>query len=90
MQEDLGQSCAKRQKIFTDCTDNKEGLYPASLKDSRTSSLDEEHKEGDSDGKNYRQTFMGSRGCLVSLKSSIDSLNQKKLFPYNPKVLLRR
>ncbi|KAL8473636.1 hypothetical protein ACS0TY_029799 [Phlomoides rotata] len=91
MGEDLGQLCVKRQKILTDCTDFKGGLYPASLKDIETSS---EHKEGDSDGskrcRNYRQPFMRSRDCLVALTSSINSLNQKKLFPYNPKVLLQR
>ncbi|XP_060192968.1 uncharacterized protein LOC132622379 isoform X2 [Lycium barbarum] len=34
--------------------------------------------------------FECARNCLFSLKASIESLHQKKLFPYNPQVLLRR
>ncbi|XP_030546404.1 uncharacterized protein LOC115752392 [Rhodamnia argentea] len=34
--------------------------------------------------------FDKAKLCLLSLKYSVESLHQKKLFPYNPKVLLRR
>ncbi|KAM1529407.1 hypothetical protein ACFX1Z_018620 [Malus domestica] len=34
--------------------------------------------------------FKEAKGCLLSLKNSIDSLHRKNLFPYNPNVLLNR
>ncbi|KAL6572901.1 hypothetical protein OROHE_002377 [Orobanche hederae] len=50
-----------------------------------------EHNEGHAHGKSYRSSsFLAARDCLVSLKTSIDSLHQKNLFPYNPQALLRR
>lgn len=36
------------------------------------------------------QPFNEAKECLLSLKSSVENLHQKGLFPYNPKVLLRR
>ncbi|PIN14404.1 hypothetical protein CDL12_12968 [Handroanthus impetiginosus] len=70
----LDQSCTKRQKILIHCKDFRGVSYPASSKDSI----------------NYRPPFFAARDCLVSLRTSIDSLNQKNLFPYNPQVLLQR
>ncbi|KAK6129055.1 hypothetical protein DH2020_037216 [Rehmannia glutinosa] len=75
LEEGLGQLSPKRQKVMEDCTAFKGVLSPTSLKDG---------------GRNYRQPFVAARDCLVSLKTSINSLNQKNLFPYNPQVLLRR
>lgn len=40
--------------------------------------------------KTSKQPFDDARECLLSLKRSVESLHQKDLFPYNPKVLLRR
>ncbi|XP_008338214.3 uncharacterized protein [Malus domestica] len=34
--------------------------------------------------------FKEAKGCLLSLKNSIESLHRKNLFPYNPNVLLNR
>ncbi|TQD81073.1 hypothetical protein C1H46_033383 [Malus baccata] len=34
--------------------------------------------------------FKEAKGCLISLKNSIESLHRKNLFPYNPNVLLNR
>ncbi|KAK6116196.1 hypothetical protein DH2020_050062 [Rehmannia glutinosa] len=75
VEECLGQLYPKRQKVMEDCTAFKGVLSPTTLKDG---------------GRNYRQPFVAARDCLVSLKTSINSLNQKNLFPYNPQVLLRR
>ncbi|XP_031374023.1 uncharacterized protein LOC116188676 [Punica granatum] len=36
------------------------------------------------------QPFAEAKWCLLSLKDSLESLNQKNLFPYNPKALLKR
>ncbi|XP_009376493.2 uncharacterized protein LOC103965203 isoform X2 [Pyrus x bretschneideri] len=34
--------------------------------------------------------FKEAKGCLLTLKNSIESLHRKNLFPYNPNVLLNR
>ncbi|RXH95635.1 hypothetical protein DVH24_008135 [Malus domestica] len=34
--------------------------------------------------------FKEAKGCLLSLKNSIENLQRKDLFPYNPNVLLNR
>ncbi|KAL0343616.1 UNVERIFIED_CONTAM: hypothetical protein Sangu_1249000, partial [Sesamum angustifolium] len=84
VEEGLDQLCPKRQRVLVDSTD---------LNDGRISSL-EQCNEGRAHGKkgrrNYRLPFVAARDCLVSLRTSINSLNQKNLFPYNPQVLLRR
>ncbi|KAI3452073.1 hypothetical protein Pfo_008738 [Paulownia fortunei] len=94
VEEGVGQLCPKRQKNLVDCTDFKGVSSPASLKDGGISSLEKEHNEGHAHGRkccrNYRLPFVAARDCLVSLRTSINSLNQKNLFPYNPQVLLRR
>ncbi|XP_050388209.1 uncharacterized protein LOC126805192 isoform X2 [Argentina anserina] len=40
--------------------------------------------------KHTRGNFQEAKECLLSLKSSIESLHQKNLFPYNPNALLKR
>lgn len=37
-----------------------------------------------------QRTFENAKGCLISLKESVENLHQKNLFPYNPSALLRR
>lgn len=84
VEEGLNQLCPKRQRVLIDSTD---------LKDGRISSLEqcnEGHAHGRKGYKNYRLSFVAARDCLVSLRTSINRLNQKNLFPYNPQVLLRR
>uniref|UniRef100_A0A803KSG6 Uncharacterized protein n=1 Tax=Chenopodium quinoa TaxID=63459 RepID=A0A803KSG6_CHEQI len=34
--------------------------------------------------------FEDAKGCLLSLKSALRKLHRRKLFPYNPEVLMRR
>lgn len=94
LEQGSGQLCPKRQKVVMECTDRKGVVSSsASLNVGRFSSV-EEHNEGHAHGRNcsreYRLSFMAARDCLVSLRTSIDSLNRKKLFPYTPQVLLRR
>ncbi|KAK4393353.1 hypothetical protein Sango_1806100, partial [Sesamum angolense] len=84
VEEGLDQLCPKRQRVLLDSTDFKDG---------RISSLEhcnEGHAHGKKGRRNYRLPFVAARDCLVSLRTSINSLNQKNLFPYNPQVLLRR
>nr|KAJ0217458.1 hypothetical protein LSAT_V11C300136090 [Lactuca sativa] len=40
--------------------------------------------------KSFNEPFHDARDCLLLLKKSIESLHHKNLFPYNPKVLLKR
>ncbi|KAJ3670118.1 hypothetical protein LUZ60_010442 [Juncus effusus] len=35
------------------------------------------------------QSFENAKGCLISLRNSLEDLDKKKLFPYNPKALLK-
>ncbi|KAH6791424.1 hypothetical protein C2S51_006430 [Perilla frutescens var. frutescens] len=74
VRDDFGQVRVKRRKL---------------LADSR-----EEHKEGHAHSNksciDFTPPFVAARDCLASLTTSIDSLNKKSLFPYNPRVLLQR
>ncbi|KAG8384459.1 hypothetical protein BUALT_Bualt04G0120000 [Buddleja alternifolia] len=91
VEEGSGQLCPKRQKVSVDSKDFKGELSPLlPLKDGGISTVEKEHNEGYENGRNYREPFMAARDCLASLRSSINSLNQKDLFPYNPQALLRR
>ncbi|XP_060675020.1 uncharacterized protein LOC107424715 isoform X3 [Ziziphus jujuba] len=66
----------------------------SSVKNDRTSTILEkecnEHKYGCKDNQTIGQRYMDAKECLLSLKISVESLHQKDLFPYNPKVLLKR
>ncbi|XP_042023707.1 uncharacterized protein LOC121770984 isoform X2 [Salvia splendens] len=94
VKDDSGQSCVKRPKILADSRDIKVATYPAPLKEGGTPSLETECNEGHAHGNNsranFKRPFVAARDCLASLTTSIDSLNKKGLFPYNPQVLLRR
>ncbi|XP_011099304.1 uncharacterized protein LOC105177755, partial [Sesamum indicum] len=71
VEEGLNQLCPKRQRVLIDSTD---------LKDGRISSLEqcnEGHAHGRKGYKNYRLSFVAARDCLVSLRTSINRLNQK-------------
>lgn len=92
VKDDFGQLCVKRRKVSVDSRDFKGEYFPASMKWGGISV--EECKEGHAHGNksciNYELPFVAARDCLASLTTSIDSLNKKSLFPYNPQVLLRR
>ncbi|KAL0377778.1 UNVERIFIED_CONTAM: Methylesterase 1 [Sesamum radiatum] len=84
VEEGLDQLRPKRQRVLVDSMDFEDG---------RISSLEqcnEGHAHGRKGRRNYRLPFVAARDCLVLLRTSINSLNQKNLFPYNPQVLLRR
>lgn len=92
VKDDFGQLYAKRRKVSADSRDFKGEYYSASTKEDGISI--EEWKEGHAHGNksciNYKLPFVAARDCLASLTTSIDSLNKKSLFPYNPRVLLQR
>ncbi|CAI9777478.1 unnamed protein product [Fraxinus pennsylvanica] len=86
---------SKRRKVLAGCLDSEEVLSSSRVRnDGAPSSLEMECKKvqlSDSKhGRNHRLPFVSARDCLVSLKTSIESLCQKNLFPYNPQALLLR
>ncbi|PSR88005.1 Threonine protease PRSS50 precursor [Actinidia chinensis var. chinensis] len=86
---EIHKSSGKKRKVLADGSDFLGHLTPLSMKSKGIPvSL----------GKQYQKDFMwanripfeNAKDCLLSLKKSVQSLHQKKLFPYNPKVLLQR
>ncbi|CAN6272186.1 unnamed protein product [Urochloa humidicola] len=60
-------------------------------KTSRASSS-KEYNDGsgcDKEAKNSQKLFLDAKVCLYSLKRTVEDLQKKALFPYNPKPLLR-
>ena len=60
---------------------------------SARASSSKEYKNGsgcDKEGKNSQKLFLNAKVCLYSLKRTVEDLQKKGLFPYNPKPLLRR
>lgn len=83
VEEGSGRSNSKRQKVLVDNSALQEAVSPANI-DSRISCpIKQEHNK-------HKLPFLAARDCLISLRISIENLNQKNLFPYNPQALLRR
>ncbi|KAL6629443.1 hypothetical protein ACP70R_029208 [Stipagrostis hirtigluma subsp. patula] len=60
---------------------------------SATGSSSIEHKIRsicDNEDKKAQSLFFNAKGCLLSLKKTVEDLQKKGLFPYNPKPILRR
>lgn len=60
---------------------------------SARASSSKEYKNGsgcDKEAKNSQKLFLDAKVCLYSLKRTVEDLQKKGLFPYNPKPLLRR
>ncbi|KAL2504866.1 hypothetical protein Adt_20487 [Abeliophyllum distichum] len=95
MEEAKYQLCSKRRKVLAGSLDFEEVLFSPRVKnDGSPSLLETECKKGQlSDSKHcrkHRLPFVAARDCLFSLRTSIESLCQKNLFPYNPQALLLR
>jgi hypothetical protein len=76
----LDKSFCKRQRISRDVS-------------SARASSSKEYKNGsgcDKEVKNSHKLFLDAKVCLYSLKRTVEDLQKKGLFPYNPKALLRR
>ncbi|AQL06311.1 hypothetical protein ZEAMMB73_Zm00001d047386 [Zea mays] len=70
----------KRQRIFGD-------------KDSNRANSSNQYKNGsgcDKEVEDSRKLFLNAKKCLYLLKRTLEDLQKKDLFPYNPKPLLRR
>lgn len=87
------QSSKKRNVLSDGLSFQKEGY--SSFENNEVLSLQEkessgEYKHGCKQRLTTRWPYEEAKECLLSLKISVDSLHKKQLFPYNPKVLLKR
>lgn len=86
---------SKKRKVSVDVLDFKGGEIPVQPEnDDIPLSLPKRCMREDVYASRQHRTtrlpFEDATDCLLSLKSSLLSLHRKKLFPYNPDVLLRR
>ncbi|XP_073141120.1 uncharacterized protein [Henckelia pumila] len=83
VEEGSSRSNSKRQKVLVDNLALQEAESPTVVNVRISCSIKQEPNK-------HRLPFLAARDCLIALRISIESLNQKNLFPYNPQVLLRR
>jgi len=91
--EILDQSSCKRRKIVGDDLQLLADGMPTSVDNSGSTMLHiKNYKEDSGCGfKRYKiKPFKKAAECLLALNNSVYNLHQKKLFPYNPEVLLKR
>ncbi|GLT75258.1 hypothetical protein SLA2020_469940 [Shorea laevis] len=86
-------SFSKRRKLLSHGSSFQTKLPSRSVKNSCLSV--EQKLEGNSSyhcelNTTGEQAYWKARDCLLSLKTSMENLHQKNLFPYNPEVLLKR
>ncbi|PPS01859.1 hypothetical protein GOBAR_AA18802 [Gossypium barbadense] len=82
------QLSSKRRKILSESSNFK--IEPSSGP-VKTIPLSLEKKfNGNLEYRHTKQMYELAKGCLLSLKKSVENLHLKNLFPYNPEVLLKR
>ncbi|MBA0846146.1 hypothetical protein Goarm_023287, partial [Gossypium armourianum] len=81
------QLSSKRRKILSESSNFK--IEPSSGP-VKTFPLSLEKKfNGNLEYRHMKQMYELAKGCLLSLKKSVENLHLKNLFPYNPEVLLK-
>ncbi|XP_015576743.1 uncharacterized protein LOC8267269 isoform X3 [Ricinus communis] len=89
----INHSFCKRRKIFLEASNLQVETSSVPIKFA-PSSLEEKGKKKfeycHNDCKTRRKLFKKAKDCLLSLKDSVENLQRKNLFPYNPEVLLKR
>ncbi|POO02703.1 Protein Lines [Trema orientale] len=88
----------KKRKFLRDDSNFHERECSVSARNEAHTLLEEKYMEGFEEGskysgKQYQPTtkpYEKAKECLLALKVSVESLHKKNLFPYNPKVLLKR
>nr|GMC67439.1 uncharacterized protein LOC109180318 [Ipomoea batatas] len=87
------QLCQKRRKVSLGHLNFKTEVSTP-VTDGRCSPVERDQKKGKASGvidcRAERLPFQHATNCLLELKTSIENLHHKNLFPYNPKVLLQR
>ena len=91
----MSQSVRKKRKVSQNGPDFQIELSSSPITDSGIPMpLEKEcmrkNSYGNKEHGSRGQPFNKAKECLLSLKNSMENLHQKGLFPYNPKVLLRR
>ncbi|KAF5451363.1 hypothetical protein F2P56_026476 [Juglans regia] len=89
----INQSSYKKRKVTLGGSKFLANVTPRLVQNNETcTSVEKECKRDDQYGhkKYITQPFEEAKECLLSLRNSVESLHEKNLFPYNPKVLLKR
>ncbi|KAM6564431.1 hypothetical protein CsatB_024429 [Cannabis sativa] len=79
----------KKRKVLRDNSTSHD-LESSVPEDKSVEGFDEGSKSGGTQYRLAAKPYKKARECLLSLKVSVESLHKKNLFPYNPKVLLKR
>lgn len=86
-------------QIFVECLCISQLSYTKTTKDNGNANLNlndkltwglKRNKVGEKRKVIVRSSFEDAKECLFCLKTSIEDLHEKSLFPYNPSALLRR
>ncbi|OMO56777.1 hypothetical protein CCACVL1_26292 [Corchorus capsularis] len=80
------QSSEKRRKLLS----GSSKIRPSLGSEEIVPLLLEKKLTGDVEYRTGKQAYKLAKECLLSLKSSVENLHLKNLFPYNPGVLLKR
>ncbi|KAM4118014.1 hypothetical protein ACB094_02G168600 [Castanea mollissima] len=89
----INQSSCKKRKVSFDGSNFGADVTPMLVKNNGIiTSQEKEYKRDHRYGSQHYITepFEEAKECLLSLRNSVESLHKKNLFPYNPKVLLKR
>ncbi|OMP02125.1 hypothetical protein COLO4_11329 [Corchorus olitorius] len=82
------QSSKKRRKLLSESSELQ--IEPSLGSEEIVPLLPEKKLKGDVEYRTGKQAYKQAKDCLLSLKSSVENLHFKNLFPYNPEVLLKR
>lgn len=90
----LNQSSSKKRRVtIADDLEFESNVTPFVVNNKGyTPGLVKNYKQDGEYGLNpsYTNPYKDAKECLLSLKDSVENLHRKKLFPYNPEVLLKR
>ncbi|CAL0313477.1 unnamed protein product [Lupinus luteus] len=88
----LNQPSCKRRKVSGNGPESlADGMPCVKHNGSKTLHIKDYREDNEYGFKHYNKNpFKKAAECLLSLKKSVDNLHQKNLFPYNPRVLLKR
>ncbi|GAB2224009.1 hypothetical protein Drorol1_Dr00004754 [Drosera rotundifolia] len=91
--QDTVRHICKRLKLISKCLVSSEEGSSACGKDGCALPFEEYNNDYNPAGNcsGYESLDFGAaKSCLISLKDALEKLHRKSLFPYNPKVLLKR
>ena len=87
----INQSSCKKRKVSLDGSNFGADVTSMLVKNKGIITSQEKEYKRDHGSQHYiTKPFEDAKECLLSLRNSVESLHKKNLFPYNPKVLLKR